>query len=55
MGALDVGYWLMVSATFCVMEMDRINALLMVSEAQELSKGYEGRTNAVKLDGSWYN
>ena len=33
-------YWLLASVAFCVMEVDRINWISTVSEAEELRQGY---------------
>ncbi|CAJ1373665.1 unnamed protein product [Effrenium voratum] len=35
-------YWLMTSGTFCVMEVDRVNAKSAVSEAKDLRRNYQG-------------
>ena len=41
--AIPLCSWLLVSVAFCVMEVDRINGISAVSEAEDLQKGYQGQ------------
>ena len=45
---VHMSYFLMTSAVFCVMEVDRINSISAVSEAEELRQGYQGSIQYAK-------